>query len=321
MFYGNQSVRSALSRMADGMRLAPCILFYGDAGLGKKTLATWFAQRLLCSASDAPCGVCKNCRSITAHIHPDVIWAAHSGKLGGFSVETVRNICADAAIAPNSGCRKVYIFADCDRMDARSQNILLKIIEEPPAYAHFIFTASSRQSLLPTILSRLVPFALAPCSDAETLCALADHGFPPDAAADAVACFHGNIGQCIGFLEDENVRLLAALTKDAVHCIINRHEYDLLTAFYKIGSDRARAGKLLHMLDCVFRDAAALRLCDTLPCIGCDPEGARMLALRLSSSESQRYHTSIGKAYAALNANVNVQLTLSALCAALMAGQ
>ena len=321
MLYGNQNVRAALSRMAEGKRLAQCILFYGDTGLGKKTLAGWFASRLLCTEPDAPCGSCKNCRTIQQRVHPDVTWVPHSGKLGGFSVETVRAICADAVIAPNSGARKVYIFDDCDKMDVRAQNILLKIIEEPPAFAYFIFTAAARQALLPTILSRLVPFGLSQCIEEETMQALAAQGFSPEDVQEAVGCFHGNIGQCRGYLEDETVRRLVALTKEAVHCIISKREYDLLGVFYRIGSDRAQAARLIEMLGQVFRDGMALRLGQDLPCTGCDREGALALAGKLSLADGQRYHQCIGKAYAAVSANVNVQLILSALCAELMAGR
>jgi DNA polymerase-3 subunit delta' len=307
--------------MASGHRLAQCFLFYGDSGLGKKTLARWFAARLLCTQPDAPCGMCKNCHTIAQDIHPDVIWVEHSGKLGGFSVETVRHICSDAVVAPNGGLRKVYIFADCDAMDARSQNILLKLIEEPPAFATFIFTAKARQTLLPTILSRLMPFGLAPCTEAETLAALTERGFSPEAAQEAATCFHGNIGQCIGYLEDATCRQLVTLTKEAVHCIINQCEYDLLKTFASVGTERTQALQLLEMLDLVFRDSMALRMKQDLPCIGCDPEGAAALAGKISATKGQRFHQCIGNAYAALGSNVNVQLTLSAFCAECMAEQ
>ncbi len=194
MLYGNENLRSSLIIMANGDRLAQCIFFYGDKGTGKKALSRWFAQLLLCESQNAPCGHCKNCRTIQNDVHPDVVWAEHSGKLGGFSVNTVREICADAIVAPNSGDKKIYIFDDCDKMDIRSQNILLKVIEEPPAFTYFIFTAASGQALLPTILSRLIPFGVSECTEYEALQALDEMGFAKEDAKDAVACFQGNIG-------------------------------------------------------------------------------------------------------------------------------
>lgn len=322
MLYGNKKVRDALCRMTEGKRLAQCLLFYGEKGLGKKALALWFAQKLLCTDSgNKPCGICKNCRNIASGVHPDVIWVQHSGKLQGFSAETVRNVCSDAIIAPNSGDKKIYVFSDCDNMDVRSQNILLKVIEEPPAFTHFIFTAGSRQTLLPTVISRLVPFGISQCTESETSAALIEKGYTSEEASEAIACFHGNIGQCIAYLEDENLPKLTALTKEAVRCIIDKREYDLMRAFFAAGSDRNSTLAILNMLECVFRDALALRLDGSLACTGCDYEGALALSARLSAAKGQHYHKCIGKAYAAIGANVNVQLVLTALCAELMGGK
>lgn len=321
MLYGNESLRNVLFKMTSDDRPAQCILFYGDKGTGKKTLSKWFAQLLLCENDKAPCGICKNCKTVQNDVHPDVIWAEHSGKLGGFSAAAVRAICADAAIAPNSGTRKIYIFGDCDKMDARAQNILLKIIEEPPAFAYFIFTAMSRHTLLPTIISRLMTFAVSPCTENEAKYALSEMGFAQDDIEEAVSCFHGNIGKCKEYIENERIRQLVSLTKDAVRCIIEKREYDFLKVFYNGVSDRNTALYVLEMLERIFRDASVLRLGHDLPCIGCDPEGAKLLAVRLSSSRGQHFHKCILNAYAAINANVNLQLTLSALCAELMMGR
>lgn len=321
MLYGNECVRRDLLKMAKGERLAQCILFYGDKGTGKKALSKWFAQLLLCETESAPCGECKNCKTIQNNVHPDVVWVPHSGKLGGFSVETVRNICTDAVVAPNSGKRKVYIFDDCDKMDVRSQNILLKIIEEPPAFAYFIFTAAARQSLLSTVLSRLMPFGIAACTEDEAAAALEGRGYSHDDVLEAVSCFHGNIGQCIDYIEDDKVKEFVSLTKEAVRCIIEKCEYDLLKVFCNVSTDRNAVLSLLRMLENVFRDASVLRLDMSLPCVSCDLEGAKILAGRLSAARGQYFHKCILNAYSAINANVNLQLTLSALCAEIITGR
>lgn len=321
MLYGNTGVRNALMKMAKGERLAQCILFYGEKGTGKKALSKWYAGLLLCESENPPCGECKNCRTIQNNVHPDVKWVPHSGKLGGFSVQTVREICTDAVVAPNSGDKKIYIFDDCDKMDPRSQNILLKVIEEPPAFAYFIFTAASRQALLPTVLSRLMPFGISACTEEEAINALTGMGYVHEDAVEAVSCFHGNIGQCIEYIENEKCRELVALTKSAVRCIIEKREYDLLKVFYDAGSDRVQTLSLIGMLEKVFRDSLVLRLDENAEYTGCDAEGAKLLSGRLSASRGQYFHKCIRNAYDALNANVNLQLTLTALCAELMAGR
>ena len=127
--YGKKSLQTTLSRMASGERLAQSFLFYGDAGLGRKTVAHWFSALLLCEHPEngQPCGHCKSCHNLQKDCHPDLILVPHSGKLGGFSVETVRQICSSVSIPPNNGSRKAYLFLDCDQMDDRAQNLLLSI--------------------------------------------------------------------------------------------------------------------------------------------------------------------------------------------------
>lgn len=53
------------------------------------------------------------------------------------------------------GRRKTIIIEHADRMLDASRNALLKILEEPPAYATFVLTTSRRQAMIPTILSRV----------------------------------------------------------------------------------------------------------------------------------------------------------------------
>ena len=55
---------------------------------------------------------------------------------------------------PLQGRSKVVIIVDADRMNRPASNAVLKLLEEPPAYAKFILTTSAVRSLIPTILSR-----------------------------------------------------------------------------------------------------------------------------------------------------------------------
>ena len=169
IFYGNELVQQTLRQMIQRNRTAHGFLFYGDPGLGKKTLARRTAAALLCSGAEKPCGVCKSCRMFQDGVHPDVICAETSGKLGGFSADTVRQICTDLATPPNEGDAKCCFFFDCDKMDPRSQNLLLKAIEEPQDYAYFFFTAQSPAALLPTVRSRIIALPLGPVSEEQCL--------------------------------------------------------------------------------------------------------------------------------------------------------
>ena len=50
-----------------------------------------------------------------------------------------------------------------ERMNEESANALLKVMEEPPDGVLFLLTADSLASVLPTIRSRCVSFAVARC--------------------------------------------------------------------------------------------------------------------------------------------------------------
>ena len=318
IFYGNELVQQTLRRMIQRNRTAHGFLFYGDPGLGKKTLARRTAAALLCSGAEKPCGVCKSCRMFQDGVHPDVICAETSGKLGGFSADTVRQICTDLATPPNEGDAKCCFFFDCDKMDPRSQNLLLKAIEEPQDYAYFFFTAQSPAALLPTVRSRIIALPLGPVSEEQCRSALEAEGFAPQEIQEAVGVFHGNIGRCKDFLQQEPIRTVAALTKSAINSIISRNEYTFLQAAAVLGKQREQALLFLTLFDRTIRDAMARKYDASAACIGCDAEGAARLSERLSAAGGQAMHLAVDKAYAAIQANVNLPLALSALCASCM---
>ncbi len=131
------------------------------SGTGDRLAAARFiAAALLCrSEGDRPCLNCPACRKAAADIHPDVRLVREDGRKE-LSVEAVRALRQDVYIRPNEAERKVYIFADSDQLNERDQNVLLKIVEEGPPYAAFLFCADTAAALLPTIRSRCVELKL-----------------------------------------------------------------------------------------------------------------------------------------------------------------
>lgn len=316
--HGNEVLISALCNMVKSGRTAHTVLFYGEKGTGRKLIADFYASLLLCSnpVDNMPCGICTSCRNVEKKTHPDVIYAETSGKLGGYSVDTARKISADAFIKPNNNSgRKIYIFRDCHNMDIRTQNTLLKIIEEPPDYAYFIFTAESKYDFLPTIISRCVCLATSPCSQAETEKALAEQGYESDEIKKSAECFHGNIGMCIEYMKNENLRNQVDLTKRLADSIIKKDEYSLDTAFFSLGKERNDVRNVLSMLDKLVRDASVLLQNPQAETIGVFREGAEKLSRVITSRMAEKIHISIEKAWYTIERNVTIPLALSALCA------
>lgn len=143
-------IREAAGRNA----LSHAMLFTGSGDLAGA--ARYAAAALECRGEETrPCGVCPACRKVFSDIHPDVA-AVRDGDHKNIAVDVVRAVRADAYIRPNEGRRKVYIFPDCSLLTEQDQNVLLKIVEEGPPYAAFLFCAENPAAVLQTLRSRCV---------------------------------------------------------------------------------------------------------------------------------------------------------------------
>jgi DNA polymerase-3 subunit delta' len=73
----------------------------------------------------------------------------------------VRRVNETIRYVPGEARRRVYIFTEANFMK-EAANALLKVLEEPPAFATLFLLAENAGALLPTIRSRSVTFTLAP---------------------------------------------------------------------------------------------------------------------------------------------------------------
>lgn len=305
--------------MRQGNHLPHALLLQGERGCGKKLLADWFCMLVLCEHPEiAPCGECRACRLVAEHKHPDVRYAEHSGKRGGFSVETVREIRAEAEILPNNGDLRVFLFTDADGITVQAQNALLKSVEEPPAHACFVFTAETAGSLLPTLLSRMAVKTVFSVTEAECAAVLGNRGFSQEDVQAAVAGFGGNIGKCIAFLTDETIRTATETAAALTGALAAQNEYEMLRLLSAAAADRDMLRRTLELLDAQIRDAAAAMLHQGLSPLGCNAKSASALALQLTPRKAALMHQAVADAFADLDSNVGGMLTASALCASLM---
>lgn len=169
----NSTLERTVRRAAEQGRLSHAIVLSGDGDL--TDAARFIAAAHVCEEADRPCLRCRHCRKVLEGIHPDVA-VIRDTEHRELTVDAVRALRQDVYIRPNEAARKVYIIADSRQLNERDQNVLLKIVEEGPSYAAFIFCADSPAALLETVRSRCVllkcdapaPDALPP--EAEQLC-------------------------------------------------------------------------------------------------------------------------------------------------------
>ena len=155
----------AKRRLQAGRGLSHAYILAGPALCGKKALAALLARAMVCSGGDEPpCGRCSDCRKAAGGVHPDIIRLGGEGK--GVPVSQIRELKADAYVRPNEAPRKVYILENAQELNESAQNALLKLLEEGPAYACFLFLTDNAGAILPTVRSRCELLSLSPVSPA-----------------------------------------------------------------------------------------------------------------------------------------------------------
>ena len=160
---GQPKVREFLRASVVSERVTQAYLFVGPAGSNKTQAAYALAQALMCPKGPrgprgGSCGACDRCGRILRRKHPDVRYFAPAGA-NGYLVEQVREIVAD---------KKIYILDRVDQLGASAANAFLKTLEEPADDVVMILLGRTRESVLPTIVSRcqVVPFRHIPASEA-----------------------------------------------------------------------------------------------------------------------------------------------------------
>ena len=204
-FLGNGRIVSALRGALRAQRVPHALLFTGESGVGKYTLARMFAQAATCERlTEDFCGECETCKRVALladpvalveqglaergesadaatvermplilQTHPDV-WALVPDPVRlktpvarpMLRVGQIRAVQRAAYFQP-MGRRRVFILDGADTMRWDVANVFLKILEEPPPSATLILIAPSPYSLLPTIVSRCMQFHFAPLPQAD----------------------------------------------------------------------------------------------------------------------------------------------------------
>jgi len=133
--------------------------------------------------------------------HP--LYGPPSG-LASYGIAAVRLLLRRLALKPALGRRKVLVIGNAERLVPQTgaesaATALLKALEEPPADTVFVLTTAAPESLLPTILSRVVRVRLARLGDSVVAAfAQQELGVTDERAlAQRVALADGRIGRLL----------------------------------------------------------------------------------------------------------------------------
>lgn len=228
---GQPKVREFLRSCVSSDRVSHAYLFCGPAGSNKTQAAYAFARAILCEGD--PCADCEGCtsqacRHIVRKAHPDVHYLAPEGAQG-YVVDQIRDVMADTLLAPIQAKRKVYIIDRVDLLGTAAANAFLKTLEEPPSDVVLILLGRTRESVLPTIVSRcqVVPFRHIPASEAAGILIQNTGCTLPEASIAIEAC-GGSITKAADFLRSkERARLRLTMTQ-ALASLARADDLDVL---------------------------------------------------------------------------------------------
>jgi DNA polymerase III delta prime subunit len=181
MIVGHEEARAALERS-----LPPVTLLMGPRSTGKTTLARHLAD-----------------------LH------AHGGTYcRRLSAAAAREIVEGAPVRPHGPHLSVRII-DLDNSTEAAQNILLKVLEEPPSHCRFILIAS--RNPLATIISRSRTYRVGLLTDVQVAQVLSENcGISGHAAAMAAARGRGQVAPAIAAAEDKESDRITSVVAAAV---------------------------------------------------------------------------------------------------------
>lgn len=170
------------------------LLLVGPARVGKRAVARTLAAQQNCARPDAPCGECPSCLGVLRGAHPDVLEVepktlTSTGKAARRRLipvsaitekrddgrEYERHVVSFVEVAPTNR-RRVVIVDGAEFLNDEAANALLKVVEEPPHGALFVFLAEEVAAVLPTIASRASRLNVTPLDDARLARTLARLG-------------------------------------------------------------------------------------------------------------------------------------------------
>ncbi|HYZ14300.1 MAG TPA: DNA polymerase III subunit [Actinomycetota bacterium] len=167
-------------------------LLAGPEGGGKTLGARAFAAALLCHVGG--CGDCRDCRLALADKHPNQVVVEPEGR--DIHVDTVRSDVWHPAYrtAPEPG-RKVFVIREADRLNLAAADVLLKILEEPPADTVIMLLSARPDELPETVVSRCHVVSFLPLSERFVSDALQMEGIDAERAGLAARLAGGNLGR------------------------------------------------------------------------------------------------------------------------------
>ncbi len=221
----NENILVEINGMFSSGRKPHAILIDGGDEDVRDSCARLIAKMTVCTESkNGFCGMCSSCRKADEGIHPDIITVKKPDDKKFFKKDDVKSVVENSYTTPNETDVKVFIISEMQFMTEESQNVLLKILEEPPSYTSFVLTSSSANAVIGTVLSRVTRIKL----------------------------FEE-------FSDGEYSEKSTEVVRNIFKSLSSSYEFDLVAATSPLDGDKALTTEVLSLLCLVLRDCIVLK--------------------------------------------------------------
>ena len=129
-------------------------LLEGLTGCGKTTCARIIARASICT-SEGKSKPCLNCRACT---HMERTGEFREVNIANFrGIDNIRDMIDGMRMLPQYQTRKIYVLDEVHQLTPAAQEMLLKVLEEPPPHVLIFLCTTKREGLRRTLVSRTHP--------------------------------------------------------------------------------------------------------------------------------------------------------------------
>ncbi len=249
--WGHDGVKAILENAIVTEKIGHAYIFCGPAGVGRRTAAEMFAR--------AAVGASKG-------MNPDIItvsneWCGVESKSDTILADTINEMRSDIYIKPYGGGRKFYIVPKGDTMNTASQNKLLKVFEEPPAYCTIILIAENLNRFLPTILSRASVIRFSALPDSVVARYLEENfGMSADEAAVRAVISGGSIGAAAALKDDPEPERLRNAAIDGLVSMVENNNRNMILFSNFLKSENNGTDFIFSVLKSFLSDLVYMKL-------------------------------------------------------------
>ena len=199
------------------------MLFNANEGNGLEDFILSLAAAVLCgqtSKDGSACGQCRSCVLCHHDNHPDLMVLGYRNNDDSpetISIDDIRELIQWISLTPQIATKRVAVLLPAENCTIAAADAVLKILEEPPSYAHFLLGSYSPERLLKTVRSRCINYRLPACSMVEARTWLESQGVASEQITELLLSSANSPLTALAYFKGDGLHLWQGLIKDLLN--------------------------------------------------------------------------------------------------------